>query len=505
MTKIKQKTTRAMPRDRSLESWYQKKLCTLVKQMGEDTQKAVLGVWKKYGSEIAQDSADEIPDSAVVVSSLRKKWKNRFDNMSEDVSEEFTRRADKGTTGHLKNLLKEVGFSVEFTSNECVEKILEDKARENAKLITKLQADHFEQIEEITKQGIKKGRDLAYIRDELRERLGMDERRAILIARDQTNKITGALSRQRTLDAGIRKAVWQHIGGKKMNRSSHEAMDGKEFDLDEKEGGLWDPAVGRDIFPGELVNCNCKYRIVVPDLGQEGGVPLKDSMDGGIIATNAPKTKAAKKLQKKREAVRAGVEKLLHGDESEVIIENLRDDLGAYGGTNNVTLIKGNKKEGLEHIIANGREHYLGGILDAVIEGKIDTDYKPRGEQKVRLNHGNYQAVLVLEDKTWALTGWDVRTNPKDEKARYKWKQEQKKPAKDEKCEWHTAHNLRKQGIFHSASLGAFTSLSLTSDEKGKVSTRHLPTQTMPTSSRHCLGADASVRDMVRIWKKKVK
>jgi hypothetical protein len=40
-------------------------------------------------------------------------------------------------------------------------------------------------------------------------------------------------------------------------------MDGKKYDV---EKGMYDPAVGKFVFPGELPNCRCLSRSVIPGL-----------------------------------------------------------------------------------------------------------------------------------------------------------------------------------------------------------------------------------------------
>lgn len=184
--------------------------------------------------------------------------------------------------------------------------------------------------------------------------------------------------------------------------------------------------------------------------------------------------KVGKKIEKeteifeKKQKIKNALQEIADGKE-EVTLPKLRDDLEQYGGTNDITLIRGNKKEGIIHIIENGREHYLGDILDTVVEGKIVR--RAEGNNSVILQQDNIQAVLRLErngkQKTWLLTGWDITTNSKEEKQAY----------------------LSKKG--------------LASDEQGKVCTRHLPTQTEPILCRFCLGADESLIKIINQIKKK--
>lgn len=173
-------------------------------------------------------------------------------------------------------------------------------------------------------------------------------------------------------------------------------------------------------------------------------------------------------VSEKKKQIKNALREIANGKE-EVTLLKLRNDLEQYGGTNDVTLIRGNKKEGILHIIENGREHYLGDILDTVVEGKIIR--RVEGNNSIVLQKDNVQAILALErfrqKKTWLLTGWDITTDPKKEKQEY----------------------LKKKG--------------LASDEWGKIGAIHPPTQTEPIRSRHCLGADEDLEEIINQLKKK--
>ncbi len=195
-------------------------------------------------------------------------------------------------------------------------------------------------------------------------------------------------------------------------------------------------------------------------------IPLDE--EGNLQGKVGKKIEKETEISEKKQKIKNALQEIADGKE-EVTLPKLRDDLEQYGGTNDITLIKGNKKEGIIHIIENGREHYLGDILDAVVEGKIERFSQIK--QTVTIRNGNYEALLSLnrhkEKKTWLLTGWDITTDPKEEKQAY----------------------LTKKG--------------LASDEQGKVCARHLPTQTKPIFSRLCLGADESLIEIINNIKKK--
>ena len=52
-----------------------------------------------------------------------------------------------------------------------------------------------------------------------------------------------------------------HSHAGKKPRPSHVRMNGKTYDVKQ---GMWDSAEGRYVFPGELINCRCTSRSVIP-------------------------------------------------------------------------------------------------------------------------------------------------------------------------------------------------------------------------------------------------
>jgi uncharacterized protein with gpF-like domain len=113
---------------------------------------------------------------------------------------------------------------------------------------------------------VEKGRDLMGLETGLKSRYDITLRRATMIAKDQNNKATQGIAMLKMKDAGIKRAIWRHNSASKHFREEHVEMDGTEFDLEE---GCYDPVEGRNIQPGELVNCHCSFRPIIPEPGGE--------------------------------------------------------------------------------------------------------------------------------------------------------------------------------------------------------------------------------------------
>ncbi|MCH5277767.1 MAG: hypothetical protein J1E80_08040 [Desulfovibrionaceae bacterium] len=118
----------------------------------------------------------------------------------------------------------------------------------------------------------------------------------------------------------------------------------------------------------------------------------------------------------RRDKVEDAMREIANG-RPESTIPGLRNDLEQYGGTNDVTIIKGDRKKGLEHIAARHGHSCIAPVLEAVANGKIARF--SRGNKTVALQKDGYEALLSLEEhgrkKTWLLTGYGIVEDRKKE------------------------------------------------------------------------------------------
>lgn len=247
----------------------------MVRDMSAKTEKELARAWKgalpkieleakqAAGETVTANDASPAVELAKVIKKLRKYFDTHFQELGEKVSKKFAARAKNGADVSLKSILKEEGFTVDFRMTRQLNDILQATVAENVNLIKSIHTMYFDQVQTIIMQAVKNGRDMEYIRKELTERFGVSERKAKIIARDQTNKAMQTISRARALETGITEARWVHIPGAKTSRETHKHFDGKPFDLNE---GMYDPDVGKFIMPGELINCNCRFRLIVPSV-----------------------------------------------------------------------------------------------------------------------------------------------------------------------------------------------------------------------------------------------
>lgn len=118
----------------------------------------------------------------------------------------------------------------------------------NVDLIRNVSDEARQRVANSVFRGVNERRPAREIAKELREGLGMSRQRALLIASDQTAKLTSQLDQARQEQAGFDRYVWRH-SGKRFPRETHVAREGKIFE--------WAKAPA-DGHPGAAIRCGCR-------------------------------------------------------------------------------------------------------------------------------------------------------------------------------------------------------------------------------------------------------
>jgi SPP1 gp7 family putative phage head morphogenesis protein len=192
---------------------------------------------------------------------IAERWEKRFAEISEKVAASFVSNSFRGTDNAMRQALRDAGWSIEFTMTPAVRDAFEASLAENVGLIRSIPAQYLQQVEGIVMRSYAAGRDLQTMTREIKTLYPKAKNRAILIARDQSNKANAVVQRARQKELGISEAIWMHSHAGKEPRPTHVAMNGKSYKV---EKGMYDSAVKNWIFPGEEINCRCTGRSVLP-------------------------------------------------------------------------------------------------------------------------------------------------------------------------------------------------------------------------------------------------
>lgn len=253
------KVLRAVRPNIGLEMAYRRRLLALVDAMHKSVAYWLTATYRANEPRIAQD---ETPAKALqkAIDKLVKQWRKGFDEGADSLADYFAEAAGDRSDAQLRKILKDAGLSVKFRMSPAMRDILDATTAENVGLIKSIPEQYLGQVQGLVMRSVTRGRDLKSLTDELQKRYQLTRHRAALIARDQNNKATSAMTRARQQELGLTKAIWVHSHAGKEPRPTHLKNDGKTYDV---TTGWYDPAVKKHIWPGELINCRCVSRTIV--------------------------------------------------------------------------------------------------------------------------------------------------------------------------------------------------------------------------------------------------
>lgn len=224
-----------------------------------------IAAYKKQNGRIVQDASPVVS----IEDSLRdhiKSWRKKWKEFADKTANWFGTSIDSTTTTAIIAAMRDHGLTVRFDRRRLTNNVTRALIRENVGLIKSIANDYLDSVYGIVMRGMSYGRDVDFIRRELKKRYAITNRRAQLIARDQTHKSAEAIKQARAAGLGITRARWVHVPGVKTSRPTHVRMDGEEYTITD---GIYDSAVGYRVRPGELPYCQCTNRWIIPEYGDE--------------------------------------------------------------------------------------------------------------------------------------------------------------------------------------------------------------------------------------------
>lgn len=275
------KTLKPVRPNVATEARYRRRLMELIAEMQASVLFWLKAAYKANPPVLAQD---EMPSQELrrAVRKLARRWQRKFDEAAPKLADYFTTAANQRSAVQLKKILRDGGFSVEFKMTRAMRDVMNASINEQVGLIRSIPQKYFTDLEGSVMRSVARGGDLQVLVKEIgplvdlkRIRMGRKpgesnkslyartQRRAAFIARDQNNKATAVLTRVRQQEAGITEAIWQHSGGGREPRPTHVAASNRQQRYDITKG-WYDPEVEKFIFPGELPNCRCISKPVIP-------------------------------------------------------------------------------------------------------------------------------------------------------------------------------------------------------------------------------------------------
>lgn len=238
---------------------YRREIRRLIKAMHKDVKKELGALY----SVLASDAPLTLTE---IMARLRKRWYYIFEKRAREMAKWLADSVQKRTQKDVMNQLKKMGFALTPHYTGAEKKLIKDFVQESVSLIKTIPQTFLREVQENVKKAFERGGDRAAIKEAIEDKIDHPlvhnaERRAELIAKDQTQKVTQDFARANAQAYGATKARWIHIPGEKTSRITHMEMDGEEFDINV---GLYDPDVGENVLPGQLIYCMCTQEFLFP-------------------------------------------------------------------------------------------------------------------------------------------------------------------------------------------------------------------------------------------------
>lgn len=258
--------------DKQSEVDYRQALLGFLAQMQQDIENTLVLELQRKEFEYTRDTF--VDDFANSLDLLKARWL-LGNAQALGLANQVVGRINKATKADIEKVVgKAMGVNIaQVVESEGLGDAVNSSVRENVRLIKTIPQQYLDEIERIVLQETVKGRSATSIIDQIREVHNVSENRARVIARDQTNKINGELTRQRQTALRIRAFRWRTVGDEVV-RESHRLRNGKvyawapEFVGQRLADGtvLLDPTVDDIGYPGEDIQCRCIAEpIIEPD------------------------------------------------------------------------------------------------------------------------------------------------------------------------------------------------------------------------------------------------
>jgi len=241
--------------DEALPRQYNRILQAIITAVNADIKRDILPAIQRAKPEYTADAWPSLMNA--LLTALAERWSGTlFKSQAQRIAAGTVRRAEaENGKAFLKSVNQAAGVEVFGAHSEALSTELEAAAIENAQLITKMTAEHINRIQTTIMENMRAGYAPSVIARNLQEKSGISRKRAKFIARDQTAKLNGELTKLRNQAAGIEYFRWSTSKDGRVGEDHRRAA---ERDVGYGPGVYrWDKPPKEGI-PGRATRPNCR-------------------------------------------------------------------------------------------------------------------------------------------------------------------------------------------------------------------------------------------------------
>ena len=256
---------RALTPNAGVASRYERRLRTLIAIMTEETLRRIRALFDEpHPADVFALDAGLADQAKHLMESLTFKFDNLFAAHSKPIAvhmiEENTAASEAAIKASMAALAEGLSLNTGEITSELGD-VYKASIAENVGLIKSIPSQYLDQVQGDVYRAISGGNGLKELVPLLQKYKGVTERRARLIAHDQTRKAFSNINRIKLQTMGVEEYIWLHSHGATDPRPLHVEYDGKTF--------RWDspPLVERGkperAPPGIAINCKCRAKPII--------------------------------------------------------------------------------------------------------------------------------------------------------------------------------------------------------------------------------------------------
>jgi uncharacterized protein with gpF-like domain len=251
----------------SVQNKYAAELRKLVLQMTRETKQAIVELFRSQTVKDSAMDASIASQARILMNSLTDKFTELFNYKSSKLAKKMVQNSQRYSITTLNRSLKQLTGGLSLNTSIITPEVADvSKAivAENVSLIKSIPSEYFKDVTGLVMRSIS-GAGLFDLQPEIAKYEGMTERRAKLIALDQTRKAYNLISKSKMEALGVTHFEFLHTGGSQSPRDSHLKMDGHIFSFanlisEQRAMNIPEKDLG---YPGIPPNCRCRALPVI--------------------------------------------------------------------------------------------------------------------------------------------------------------------------------------------------------------------------------------------------
>ena len=252
----------------AIQSWYVRNLRKLIKQMSNEVSEEVMALFKRVPAKPIGATDESLGSQArILMNALAEKFENLFSISASTLSEQMVNRTVKASSNSIESSLKSPTGGLSIKTNAIpagLTDIINASIAENVSLIKSIPQQYLKNVTGAVMRSVTSGEGLYELMPIIKKYARTTERRAELLALDQTRKAYTSINVAKLEQIGAKKFQWLHSGGGQTPRESHIKIDGEVFSFENllaEQAAKGVPKEDRGL-PGYPVNCRCTLKAI---------------------------------------------------------------------------------------------------------------------------------------------------------------------------------------------------------------------------------------------------